>query len=148
MGHKAMTANGCGPQGMQIPEEFGLYRCCNFHDVCFSTCGTTHQWCEQEFKGCMKRVCKAPLDGDKKECKQQAKSFTSLTGAFGKGFHTSSQKMSCDCVDKASAASAHKTYLTDFLQEYDPSAATDDRVGTTMGYVEKLATVKRVALVT
>ena len=27
-------ANGCGPSGIQVPEDFGLYRCCNRHGAC------------------------------------------------------------------------------------------------------------------
>merc|ERR1719384_320325 len=116
-----MTANGCGPQGMQIPEEFGLFRCCNFHDVCFSTCGTTHAWCEEEFKGCMRRVCKAvPKGPERKKCKEQSKSFSGLTDMFGNGFYASSQKESCSCEKKgAPAAKGHRTYLKAFLTEYE-----------------------------
>ena len=35
-------ANGCGPSGMQIPEQFGLYKCCNRHGRC-GWCGVV--WC-------------------------------------------------------------------------------------------------------
>ena len=42
-------------------------RCCNFHDVCFSTCGTSFEWCEKQFEQCMTRVCKKPDSGKKKE---------------------------------------------------------------------------------
>jgi len=130
--HKAMTANGCGPQGLQIKEPHGLYRCCNFHDVCFSACGTTHEWCEKEFKRCMRKTCKQPDSGDKPECKKQAETFSSLSGAFGKGFHSSSQKMSCKCMDKAEAAGQHMKFLVDFLGQYDPEA--EGRAG---AYLEK-----------
>lgn len=127
--HKAMTANGCGPQGMQMPEPYGLFRCCNFHDVCFSTCGTAFDWCEQEFAACLKRVCKTLPKGDeRKGCKDQSKSFTSLTGAFGKGFYESSQKESCQCVNKDLAAKKHRDYLKAFLEDYHPEEATDERI--------------------
>ena len=49
-----LSANGCGPAGMQVKEAFGLYKCCNRHDVCYGVCGTTHGFCEQMFTGCMK----------------------------------------------------------------------------------------------
>lgn len=38
----SITANGCGPEGMRIDEEFGLYRCSNRHDICFQSCGVTY----------------------------------------------------------------------------------------------------------
>jgi len=33
-----LKANGCGPMGMQVTEEYGLYQCCNQHDLCYSIC--------------------------------------------------------------------------------------------------------------
>lgn len=126
--HKTFQANGCGPQGMQIKEPHGLFRCCNFHDICFSVCGTTHDWCEKEFTKCMKRVCKKPESNDKESCEEQADSFSSLTKSFGAGFHQSSQKLSCKCTKKASAKKAHQKYLQAFLQENEPNEADDDRV--------------------
>jgi len=127
--HKAMQANGCGPQGMQIPEEFGLFRCCNFHDICFATCGTTHAWCEEEFKECNRRVCNLNPKGPKrKECKKVSKSFSGLTDVFGKGFHDSSQKESCACEKEAAATSKHREFLSGFLQEYDPEEASAAKI--------------------
>jgi len=126
--HKAFTANGCGPDGMKIEEPFGLHRCCNFHDVCFSTCGTTHDWCENEFRVCMKRVCKAHSGTSRSSCSNQAAQFTSMTGAFGKGFHSSSQRTSCNCTPRAEAKDGHRAYLKDFLLDYDPEDAGDERV--------------------
>eukprot|EP00435_Cladocopium_sp_Y103_P011303 s2180_g2.t4 len=45
--HKKMMANGCGPEGLVVKEPYGLWRCCNSHDVCFSVCGTSHNFCEE-----------------------------------------------------------------------------------------------------
>lgn len=127
--HEKLSANGCGPQGMQIQEPFGLYRCCNGHDVCFSVCGTTHAFCEQEFQNCMKEVCKNPLQGKKKDCKQQAKTFSVLTKSFGADFHSDSQRETCQCVPKGEAvAKRHREYLTAFMKRYNSSAATEEEV--------------------
>merc|ERR1719231_1311355 len=62
--HLSFGANGCGPAGLQVREDFGLHRCCNAHDVCFSVCGTSFDWCEQRFKSCMQQVCTDQVDGD------------------------------------------------------------------------------------
>mmetsp|Transcript_25290 Transcript_25290/g.53709 ORF Transcript_25290/g.53709 Transcript_25290/m.53709 type:complete len:246 (+) Transcript_25290:236-973(+) len=126
--HLNFVANGCGPEGLKIDEKHGLYRCCNFHDVCFSVCGTTHEWCERQFKSCMKRVCKQPDSGDKEGCKKQAQSFTSMTGAFGGAFHVTSQEASCECVPADKAPELHRSYLTTFLEEYDKSDSVEDTV--------------------
>ncbi|CAE8594857.1 unnamed protein product [Polarella glacialis] len=124
--HTFFAANGCGPQGMQIKESFGLHRCCNGHDVCFSVCGTSHKFCEDEFSSCMKQVCKKPLSGKKKACKEQAQSFSSMTRAFGQGFHHSSQRETCDCVQKADGsaeAQRQREYLETFYSEFNKTAA-------------------------
>merc|ERR1712217_775163 len=59
---------------------------------------------------------------------EQANSFSGLTAAFGKGFHTSSQKQSCKCVSKGSAEASHQKYLQAFLEEYDADEAGNDKV--------------------
>lgn len=126
--HKAFSANGCGPQGMRIDEEHGLFRCCNFHDICFSVCGTTHQWCEKQFEKCMRRVCKNPASGEKHACKEQAQTFSSMTQMFGMGFHSTSQQASCTCVNKDLAHLTHRSYLTSFLKDYNETAAEEENV--------------------
>jgi secretory phospholipase A2 len=32
---------------MQVKETFGLYKCCNGHDLCYATCGTSKGFCEK-----------------------------------------------------------------------------------------------------
>lgn len=116
---KLFTANGCGPQGMQIKEEFGLYKCCNGHDVCFEVCGTTHKFCEDKFSSCMAKVCESPLNGTTEECIAQSKSFSVLTRSFGQSYHLESQKESCDCLPQDQAATRQLSFLQSFYQKYD-----------------------------
>mmetsp|Transcript_46480 Transcript_46480/g.85166 ORF Transcript_46480/g.85166 Transcript_46480/m.85166 type:complete len:315 (+) Transcript_46480:46-990(+) len=100
-----LTANGCGPQGMVMKEPYGLWRCCNRHDVCYSSCGASFEFCEKQFKQCMKKRCKQPMNREKEwECEDQAKSMSSLTGVFGKEFHSGSAKQVCDCMDSEQEA--------------------------------------------
>jgi len=124
-----IEANGCGPAGMQVPEEFGLFKCCNGHDLCFGVCGTTHQYCEKVFKKCMAKVCKGHSGGKQAECRKQADSFSGMTGAFGGGFHVNGQKRACDCyADKISAQARHEDYLMSFYQKYNTTLATKEQV--------------------
>jgi hypothetical protein len=51
-----LRANGCGPEGLQITEPFGLHRCCNGHDVCYGMCGVHFEYCERKFDECMLSV--------------------------------------------------------------------------------------------
>lgn len=100
-------ANGCGPEGMQVEEPFGLWQCCNGHDVCYSTCGASFQLCEDQFGRCMKGVCDRIQSPERaRECHKQASSFTGMTGIFGKGSHASSQRDTCECKKKGPEADA------------------------------------------
>ncbi|CAJ1453302.1 unnamed protein product [Effrenium voratum] len=123
--HERMMANGCGPQGLVIKEPYGLYRCCNSHDVCFSVCGTSHKFCEDQFSRCMNEVCEQKSPSEREECTQQATSFSSMTKAFGKGFHQASQKDSCECAPKAEAKERHREYLENFYRAYNSSKQSD-----------------------
>lgn len=124
--HKKMKANGCGPQGFQVHESFGLHKCCNFHDVCFSTCGTSHEFCEKEFRRCMDLACTKPALGTIAACRKQAQSFATLTTSFGRGFHKRSQRESCTCMPEEIAADVHHEYLLEFLKDHDPETATEE----------------------
>jgi secretory phospholipase A2 len=78
-----LFANGCGPTGMQMSEPYGLYKCCNGHDICYGLCGTTHSFCEKQFKKCMKKVCEEQLPEIQANCTQQAGGFSGMTAGFG-----------------------------------------------------------------
>lgn len=95
-----ISANGCGPAGLQVSEDFGLYLCCNRHDVCYQGCGVSFDFCESQFAKCMRNVCKQQEDASQIEpCNKQANSFTGMTKAFGSGIWQSSQETACNCFD-------------------------------------------------
>eukprot|EP01065_Artemidia_motanka_P015015 TRINITY_DN18882_c0_g1_i1.p1 TRINITY_DN18882_c0_g1~~TRINITY_DN18882_c0_g1_i1.p1 ORF type:complete len:207 (+),score=36.66 TRINITY_DN18882_c0_g1_i1:226-846(+) len=126
------VANGCGPQGMRVEEPFGLYRCCNGHDVCFATCGTTHKFCEDDFRRCMAATCARQPGPKQKQCEDQANSFAGMTGLFGKGFHESSQAESCQCAPKDKAESRWKEYAGKLYTQMTGSEDTGAVVAATM----------------
>ena len=96
---RQFTANGCGPAGMEVAEPYGLWKCCNGHDVCYSVPGTTFNYCEKAFSACMKQLCTADHKGkDRKECRKQADSFSGMTKLFGRGSHASAQRQTNQCV--------------------------------------------------
>ena len=114
-----LYANGCGPQGMQVKEPWGLFKCCNRHDICYSLCGTTFDFCESEFKGCMKEVCQA--HGEKRaECQEQADGFSGMTALFGKGFHSTGQEKACDCVPEKQKDERHEAEVERLKQHGVP----------------------------
>ena len=109
------VANGCGPEGMEIDEPYGLWRCCNGHDVCYSTPAAAFSFCESEFSSCMANACGDFQDGDtSKACHKQASGFSSMTKMFGRGSHGGSQRDVTECVK--SSDQAH-TKWSNFLKE-------------------------------
>jgi secretory phospholipase A2 len=125
---RQFTANGCGPEGMEVKEPFGLWRCCNGHDVCYSTPTADFPFCESTFTSCMKKVCnelEADDSANSVKCHKQADGFAGMTKMFGRGSHSSSQRETVECVD--SIETAHERWTT-FVQEiYDASDVVMDR---------------------
>jgi len=109
-----LRANGCGPQGMQVDDEYGLSKCCNAHDICYSFCGTPFDWCEEEFQSCLKKVCNAHEDPS--GCKETADGFSGLTKIFGSGFWKKAQKNTCECMNSKQAA--NERYLETMADFY------------------------------
>ena len=122
-----IECNGCGPKGMQIKEPFGLYRCCNNHDLCFATCGTSQDFCEELFTSCMAKVCRSFGSGERREaCQKQANGMSGMTRMFGGGFHLTSQRSdpergkqgACDCYLPEDAEARWLTTFTDFYVQH------------------------------
>jgi len=126
---RQFVANGCGPQGMEIEEPYGLWRCCNGHDVCYSTPGAAFSFCESEFSSCMAKVCDDFQDRvTGKACHEQANGFSSMTKMFGRGSHGGSQRDVTECVK--SSEQAHNKWLS-FLKEIYAAAdmeVSDEKV--------------------
>ena len=123
---EALRANGCGPQGMQLQDNFGLEVCCNGHDICYGFCGTEHAYCEKTFKKCMKKHCNKNYGGkERSDCHNSAGTFHALTNMMGKGLHSSWQQKLCTCFDtKEEADAQHAEMLTEFY-EYLKSKGAD-----------------------
>ena len=125
-----ITANGCGPEGMKIDEEFGLYRCCNRHDICFQSCGVTWRYCEKDFQKCMRKVCETST---KEGCQDQANVFSSMTSMFGSGFFDMSQDGVRECVD----VSNKKERYVSFLQEISSNTMATEEANALVEKYEK-----------
>ena len=147
--------NGCGPKGMQVSENFGLYKCCNGHDLCYATCGTSKDYCENVFKKCMTDVCKSKYGHDpdvKAECDKQAQSMTGLTAAFGGGFHHRSQQgdaekgipAACDCYQGQEAADERwMEKFTEFYMAHADPPMKEEEAATKAAEVMKKNTGKK-----
>ena len=112
----------------QVEESFGLWKCCNGHDVCYSSCGASFAHCESTFKTCMTQVCDALDQSQRSACHEQARSFTGMTGIFGAASHRMSQQGTCTCVPKAQKRAAWLAFLSD-LHTRGGQAASEEELG-------------------
>lgn len=135
-----LVANGCGPQGMQAKEPFGLWRCCNRHDICFSSCGTDAAFCERRYAACMVKRCQEKENaGRVQECNQQAKSFAGMSGTFGGGIHATSMTQVCDCAKTPDEARLkRRERIADLYKRFGPSDKANDAT-----YIDGLLTSTR-----
>ncbi|KAK9504821.1 hypothetical protein O3M35_009001 [Rhynocoris fuscipes] len=102
--HKPV-ANGCGPAGLEVnienlpsPE---MTKCCNEHDICYSTCNTDKEKCDIDFRKCLYKICESIKvntdDLANKGCKAAAKMLYTATTALGCSFYQSAQEEACFC---------------------------------------------------
>lgn len=94
------SSNGCGSYGIQIVmDNFPkITRCCNEHDYCYGTCGSSKQQCDKAFKQCIRRLCDTANDNAfEKTCKSLAKVFFGGTAVFGCPAFVSAQETACLC---------------------------------------------------
>ena len=55
-----LSTNGCSMLGDTVEKDnFGLWKCCNRHDVCYGLCGSSLRFCERSFSTCMTSTCDA-----------------------------------------------------------------------------------------
>ena len=55
-----LSTNGCSMLGDQKEADtFGLWKCCNRHDICYGLCGSSLRFCERSFSTCMSSTCDA-----------------------------------------------------------------------------------------
>lgn len=98
------TANGCGPINMEIEVPYPeMNKCCNEHDICYSTCNKDKDACDLYFKKCLYKVCESVPGEDLmnvKGCKASAKILYTGTTALGCKFYKDSQKEACYCSQK------------------------------------------------
>uniref|UniRef100_A0A1B6C5G7 Uncharacterized protein n=1 Tax=Clastoptera arizonana TaxID=38151 RepID=A0A1B6C5G7_9HEMI len=96
-------SNGCGVNGFKIeldplPSK-PMTKCCNAHDICYGTCGSSKDTCDMEFKQCLYNICdNLGTVGNSLGCKTAAKMLYSGTNVLGCTFYKDAQKQSCYCL--------------------------------------------------
>jgi hypothetical protein len=103
-GHKP-TSNGCGPaEGPKVPNTFGkasFLAACNAHDICYDTCRSDRDKCDETFYRQLKAACRAayPVQGSKnrKACVAQATNYHDAVIALGSIAYEDAQSKACQC---------------------------------------------------
>ena len=92
--------NGCGTEFTGELDlsggRFNMTGCCNGHDVCFDTCNTDYDECDNNFKKCMHAKCGADY-GDSDACHEVADLYYNGVRLFGCGLYTHTQSEACIC---------------------------------------------------
>ena len=79
-------------------DRWDLTKCCDAHDVCYGTCGSSFGGCEQQFTRCLQRQCNQyQLKEQREPCRSTASLFQVGTRLAGCGFFQQAQRDACVC---------------------------------------------------
>ena len=99
----APTSNGCGTAQFPISGKIGavdLAPACNRHDLCYDSCDTTKDECDQAFLTEMGAICAAGNangGASLESCLARADAFHGVVRAFGEGAYADAQAVACRC---------------------------------------------------
>ncbi|XP_032396961.1 group XIIB secretory phospholipase A2-like protein isoform X1 [Etheostoma spectabile] len=108
-GYQLPEPNGCSSSlvGFQVNAALDLgipaiTECCNQHDMCYDTCGTSKYDCDSEFRLCVHGICsdlKKSLGFVSKvqACDSMADALHSAVGTLGCRPYMNSQRAACVC---------------------------------------------------
>jgi len=101
--------NGCGTEFTGELDlsggRFNMTGCCNGHDVCFDTCNTDYDDCDETFKRCMHEKCRAEY-ADSDACHEVADLYYNGVRLFGCGLYEHTQSEACICPGSEGGAGA------------------------------------------
>lgn len=95
--HTLLTANGCRVDKEQITDDFGMFLCCNIHDVCLQLCGSKPAYCAEVLSDCAGKICSS-LEETRSQCQEQAKTFVDHAKNIKIDAVLDKQQKSCDCL--------------------------------------------------
>lgn len=81
----------------------GFNKCCNNHDLCYSTCNIPKKQCDNTFKKCLFEKCGELMDRNKASnfangiCKETAKAMFAVADELGCPAYGKAQKQQCVC---------------------------------------------------
>jgi hypothetical protein len=102
-GHTA-TSNGCGTDQHPLPNHYGTANFlpgCDAHDICYGTCGTVKQVCDNNLIFTIKSSCDAAYSSGPKRtfCDTFVALFASsaISSPIGDAAYSDAQKAACQC---------------------------------------------------
>jgi secretory phospholipase A2 len=90
-----------------------MTKCCNTHDLCYSTCNLVKEKCDLEFKRCLYKYCLTNNSKGTtifKTCKAAAKLLFTGTTVLGCKSYLDSQKEACYCAGEDKNKKAKQFY--------------------------------------
>ena len=95
------SSNGCGSSGVKIVVDDNLTPCCHVHDACYSICGVSRKFCDDEFSKCLNAVdCgKGQHPNNNNGCRGNANMLSSGVQMFGCSAFRAAQMDACECFD-------------------------------------------------
>jgi secretory phospholipase A2 len=91
---------------MKVQTTPEMVPCCDVHDICYDTCGSSKKKCDEDFQACLLKTCVVPSFGTKEDCENTASVLSVGVNAFGCAAFKRSQKKACHC--QPAAAGTHE----------------------------------------
>jgi hypothetical protein len=102
-----VESNGCSkPSFIQVSGEEDFTYCCDRHDACYSTCGASQKFCDEDFKKCMLKLC-ATTYASNPQCSNAASTYAMGTMMFGSDGYQQTQNQYCACLPKGQSVIEH-----------------------------------------
>lgn len=98
------SANGCGPQnGIKVPDRpfvANFKPACDFHDICYETCGKKQSYCDRRFRTLMEDACDDQFEPESLRhiaCYAAAETYYQAVSRIGDEPYADAQKEACLC---------------------------------------------------
>jgi secretory phospholipase A2 len=112
------VSNGCSkPEGISVGGEEDFTYCCDRHDACYSTCGISKDYCEQDFGRCLEQLCKTTFTSNR-QCSSAAQMYQLGTTMFGGNGFQGLQNDFCVCLPQSKVTEHYTQLLTQLYRDH------------------------------
>ena len=115
-----MQSNGCSkPSFLKVDGEEDFTYCCDRHDACYGMCGASQEYCDKDFKKCMRNLCSTAFPASK-QCSSAADTYAMGTAMFGGEAYGQAQEEHCECIAQQRVLDHYKVLTNEFYEAYSP----------------------------